>query len=160
MPNNCITLVGNGKHILHFNNIKLLSTTDIKNKKLVIILNTKRSDDTTNTAGHWIVLLINKQKKCLFIDSLNKGKTTPASNEVINTVKTFCIKHNLHFINWKTRSQCRLSQACGFIILFYINLFAKHGIPAFEKLKKMFLNYSIHKREYYVLKKVFQLCIT
>ena len=156
MPNKCIKLVGDGKYILHYNDITSLSSTEILNKKVAIILNTKHSSNTSDTPGHWLVLLISKQKKCLFIDSLNKGGSFK-DDDIVKTVKMFCMRHNLHFIDWKTRTQGRLSQACGFTILYYIDLFAKHGLPAFEKLKKMFLNYSIRKREYFILQKAFRL---
>lgn len=155
MPNNCNTLVNKGQYILHFDRLNTIPMQDIKNKKIAIILNTNHSKESPNTTGHWVTILINKERKCLFIDSLKKGSL---NSKIIESVKIFCNIHNLHFTNWKIRTQRQQSQACGFIILFFINCFAKYNMFGFTNLKKLFTHYSINERERYILKKAYKLC--
>ena len=152
-------LVDNGNHIVSYDKLKTLHTNFLNIGKYAIILNTLHSSTSSKETGHWTVLLLevtSQNKNCIYIDSLaNSYKNQKPLADMINW---FCAKYKLKLHLWNTRTQRKNTTNCGFQILFYLSHFYKHGLRGMYKLQTMLQQYDLATKEYYILKKAYQLC--
>ena len=152
---NISKLTHNATFIIPYDHLKNISITHIAKKKVGIIINTQHSE-SNNPSGHWALLVINRLKQCLFIDSL--ASTFQNNKNIQNELISFCKKHKLKLLIWDVKTQNTYSQSCGFQILFYLDFFSKHNIAKFVNLKRLLKQYSLLQAEHYILKKAYALC--
>ncbi len=148
-------LTQNGNLILAIDQLSSIPKPTLLNRKTGIIINTLRSDDDI-AFGHWVLLLISKNRKCLFIDSL--ASTFHSDKHLQSMIIAFCAKHTLKLFIWRVKSQTEKSQSCGFQILFFLHFFSKYNIEKFCKLKQLLKSFSVKQAELYILQRAYTLC--
>ena len=148
-------LTQNGGLIFALDQLHSVSKEALLNKKTGIIVNTLQGNAEASF-GHWVLLLINKAKQCLFVDSL--ATTFQTNRNLKNTVIAFCTKHNLELFIWRVKSQTERSQSCGFQIIFFLDFFSKYNMAMFCKLRRLLKSFSLKQAELYILRKAYALC--
>lgn len=152
-------LIGNGNHVVSYDKLESIQTDFFSVGKYAVILNTLHSVSSPETTGHWTILLLEvtpRNRNCMYIDSLvNSYKH---HKHLADTINRFCAKYKLKLHLWNTKSQRKNTSNCGFQIIFYLFYFYKHGLRGIYKLQTMLQQYSLPTKEYYVLKKAYQLC--
>ena len=152
-------LIKNGKYILNYDKLDTLQKHFSKNGKYAIIINTLHSSSPPDTTGHWANLLLeinHHSRICMFVDSLANG--FKQHKDLASKLSSFCEVHKLDLHLWKTRTQKSKSSNCGFQIVFFLFHFCKHGIKGMYSLQSMLQQYSLHTKEYYVLKRAYKIC--
>ena len=152
-------LIGSGKNIIHYNNLNTISNNFSKNGKYAIVINTLHSTTPSETTGHWAVLLLEisrYSRDCMLVDSL--ANSFKQNDAISHKVTEFCSVHKLKLHLWKAKTQKKNSSNCGFQILFFLHHFSRNGLKGMYRLQVMLQQYSLFTREYYILKRAYNLC--
>ena len=151
--------IDNGKNIINYDELETLQTSFSNTGKYAIVLNTLHSASHSKLVGHWVILLLEITKNtrnCMYIDSLVTSYKSHI--HLTDIISRFCAKHKLKLHLWKTRSQRKNTNNCGFQILFYLHHFSNYGLKGMYRLQTMLQQYSLPTKEYYILKKAYKLC--
>lgn len=152
-------LIANGKYIFNYDKLNTLDNNFVNNGKYAIIINTLHSSTPPEITGHWVVLLVEinpHNRNCMFVDSL--ASNYRQHQDLASKVDLFCNIHKLNLHLWKTRTQKNNSSNCGFQIVFFLFHFNKHGTKGMYRLQSMLQQYSLTTKEYYILKKAYNIC--
>ena len=152
-------LIENGKNIINYDQLDTIPQSFSKSGKYAFIINTLHSTSPPETIGHWIVLLFEISKNnrnCMLVDSL--ANSFKQNNPLSLKVAQFCNVHKFNLHLWKARTQKKNSSNCGFQIVFFLHHFSRNGLRGMYRLQSMLQQYSLFTREYYILKRAYNLC--